>query len=320
MAHNGLSRADYAALRAQLDFRASWSGALATLALHAGTVLVGGWCVLSESLIITGIGQLLLGIAAFQAFAILHDCGHDSFTANRTVNVLIGHVVSTFCFMPFYSWRYVHQQHHVWAGNFTEDPASVVVQRWRERGAIPFVPRFVWRTWIPLIAVQQQLTLATYPLRMLRHGRLNRGKAIRASISVAYLVGSWVLVVLVLPTSLNIWPAIVVYLLLTELINVPHHVDRPTHDGRLPARAQGNTARSCLYPRGVSELVALNFNLHIEHHVFPDLPWYRLWHARSLLRPVIADYEESGGLSWVFKARRMPLERVALVRNDQSES
>ena len=45
-------------------------------------------------------------------FIIQHDCGHQSFTANRRVNDIIGQVCSYFSFIPYRYWSKSHNFHH----------------------------------------------------------------------------------------------------------------------------------------------------------------------------------------------------------------
>lgn len=45
-------------------------------------------------------------------FIIQHDCGHQSFTANRRANDIIGQVCSYFSFIPYRYWSKSHNFHH----------------------------------------------------------------------------------------------------------------------------------------------------------------------------------------------------------------
>lgn len=45
-------------------------------------------------------------------FIIQHDCGHQSFTANRKVNDIIGEICSIISFMPYRYWAKSHNFHH----------------------------------------------------------------------------------------------------------------------------------------------------------------------------------------------------------------
>jgi omega-6 fatty acid desaturase (delta-12 desaturase) len=102
---------------------------------------------------------------------------------------------------------------------------------------------------------------------------------------------------------------LVLFLAMEELVNLPHHVGMPSFAERLPPWEQHRATRSCHYPPGLSELVVLNFNFHVEHHLFPGLPWFRLRKARALLQETLnGQYEECAGASWNLRHRGRPLE------------
>jgi fatty acid desaturase len=48
----------------------------------------------------------------------------------------------------------------------------------------------------------------------------------------------------------------------------------------------------------------LNFNLHTEHHLFPNLPWHQLERARDLVRAASTEYQECNSLAWTIANRR----------------
>ena len=313
-----MTKTEYRALRKQLDFEPSVTGATLSVLIVLGTFGAGFVLLRTGHTLTYVLSQLLFALGAFQAFAVVHDCGHGSFARSKWVNTLVGHLASLLCLTPYFSWKYIHHQHHVWSGNTEKDPAVRVLHKWRTEGRVPPFPRFAWRTWVPVVAAMQQVVFATYPLAMLRKGRLDFSKAWRAALSVLFLVFALAALSWIGDVDLvaNFGLAALFYLYLTEVINVPHHMDRPGHDGKLPVWEQGDTTRSCDYPPVLARLVAFNFNLHVEHHIFPTLPWYRLHKATEAVKAT-GRYEGSMGVKWVMKNRRRPLESVALVRAEK---
>ena len=61
---------------------------------------------------------LTLGLAVVNAFFLVrifiiqHDCGHQSFTASRKANDVIGMICSVVSFMPYRYWAKSHNFHH----------------------------------------------------------------------------------------------------------------------------------------------------------------------------------------------------------------
>lgn len=307
-----LTKESYDALRAQLVFRPDVRIVALTLMANHMLAALGLWLLTLGSTPCYVAAQLIFPLVFFQAFSILHDCGHGSCLPRSWQNSLLGHYVSAACFLPYYPWKFVHTQHHVWTGNLDRDPTLKVLRRWRASRKVPWLMRVAWRTWIPLGAVINHVVLWTHPLQIVRTATpaQRRRHALSALwLAVAYwgLHHQW-------PTLFrigNFAPAIVIYLIGVELVNLPHHADLRTSERRLPLWEQAHSTRTCYYPPVISELCVLNFNFHIEHHLFPTLPWYRLRRARALVKPVLgAGYEQAVGVEWNLKRRSKDIAEV----------
>lgn len=265
------------------------------------------------------LSQLMLAIAFFQGFSLLHECGHGSASPQRWLNTLVGHLASVLCFLPFYPWRDIHREHHVWVGNIEKDPTYAAAKRWIARGRVPWVIRLAWRSWIPLAALVQHVVFWAYPVRLARSGVVGKGQLIRCAGSVlflpsAYLLLFWWQPLIFRPSTFAL--GVGVYLFVVELVNLPHHLGTQTTHGRLPPWEQWRSSRSCVYPLGISEFVVLNFNFHVEHHLFPSLPWYRLRQARGMVRHALGGlYPEEVGISWNLRNRRRDMEAIVLVQD-----
>jgi fatty acid desaturase len=308
-----LGREDYMRLRTQLDQAPSVGPTLAILTLDVGLVAIVAHLLRQPGLLPFVAAQLLLPVVFFNSFSILHECGHGSASRSAWLNVLLGHYASTFCFIPYYPWKYIHLKHHSWTGNLERDPVLKSLRAWRDRG-VPWFVRASWRTWIPMGALLQHVVYLTYPIAMSRAGEMTRPKLVRSLVSLLWMPAGIVGLHLLAPDIVrfsNIAPAVGLYLVAEELVNIPHHVDMSTFETKLPAWEQHRATRSCYYPRGVSELLVLNFNFHIEHHLFPSLPWYRLRKARDLVRAQLGDdYQEAIGIRWNLMHRKIPLQRI----------
>ncbi len=58
----------------------------------------------------------LLGLLNIKTFMIFHDCGHNSYTPNKSLNYIIGLLLSGLLSHPFF-WNYKHNTHHNINGN-----------------------------------------------------------------------------------------------------------------------------------------------------------------------------------------------------------
>jgi len=54
-----------------------------------------------------------------------HDCGHDSFSENLTVNAITGWVLHSICMVPFFSWKFSHARHHRYHNHMEKDTVFV---------------------------------------------------------------------------------------------------------------------------------------------------------------------------------------------------
>lgn len=82
---------------------------VALIALMLAGVHFGYWPVL---LLAIPVGGLLVRL-----FIIQHDCGHGSFLPSRTVNDILGTLISVLTLAPYGFWRRAHAYHHASSGN-----------------------------------------------------------------------------------------------------------------------------------------------------------------------------------------------------------
>jgi len=311
----GFGQREYLGLKQQLDFQPLTSVLVGWIALDAGLLAGAIWLLRRDDTLAYLAAQPLLAIVFFNAFSLLHECGHGSASRHGWLNFIVGHVTSVLCFIPYYPWKYIHQKHHAWTGCIDRDPVLRSLRRFRNHG-IPASMRLAWRTWVPLGALLQHIVYWSYPLEMQRSGEMTSAKALRCAISTAWPLAVYAMAAAMAPQLLlSIAPGLLLFLVAEELVNIPHHADVSVFDERLPLWEQHRATRSCDYPRGLSELLVLNFNLHIEHHLFPALPWYRLRRARALVRGALgAEYTQAVGISWNVEKRSRPI--ADLVRPD----
>jgi fatty acid desaturase len=212
--------------------------------------------------------------------------------------------------MPFYCWRYTHARHHALAGVLEKDPILKLMREYRGYSrAKKWMVQLAWRSWIPLLGLAQYLLYWYQPVlswRVAAHRRYVAREAASLVALIAALVAGGALV----PDYLGfraIAPALAIHFALIEIVNFPHHLGLTVHSAdvqKLPLWDQYEITRSSYYPPPVAALLWLNFNFHTEHHVFPNLPFYRLWRARQELRRALGDrYLECISLRWNLETR-----------------
>ena len=308
-----ISKDEYVRIRSKLNTTPSFAPTLAILLLDAALMAAVAVLLRSGGAASFVLSQVLLAIVFFNSFSIVHECGHGSASRHAWLNTLVGHYASTFCFIPYFPWKYIHQKHHAWTGNLDRDPVLKSLRAWRRTG-VPGLVGLCWRTWIPLGALLQHAVYLSYPWVMWRSGEMTPRKALRTFGSILWMAASFVALRHIAPDIVrftHVAPAILLFLVAEELVNIPHHVGTSTFEEKLPIWEQYRATRSCYYPSGLSELLVLNFNFHIEHHLFPMLPWFRLRQARKLLKEALAgDYREAVGIGWNISNRGRSLQSI----------
>jgi acyl-lipid omega-6 desaturase (Delta-12 desaturase) len=306
-------KAEYSRIQSQLKFRPALLPTLGVLLFDLALVCAIVFLLRAQSWPEYLAAQLLIPLLCFHNFSLLHECGHGVATRSRVLNTLIGHYASVFCFIPFFPWKYIHQQHHAWGGNLENDPVLKSLRTFRDRGT-PMLARAGWRSWIPVGAFLQHIVYLSYPLQLARTGELPRSRLLRCAGSLLWMAGAWSALFALAPDLAHprSWAfGVALFFMSEELVNLPHHVGMPTHGTKLPSWEQYRFTRSCYYPAGVSELLVLNFNFHVEHHLFPSLPWYRLRDARRRLKPALDhDYCEAIGAEWNVRNRQRGLDEI----------
>ena len=54
-----------------------------------------------------------------------HDCGHDSFSDNLTINATTGWFLHSMLLVPFFSWKFSHARHHRYHNHMEKDTVFV---------------------------------------------------------------------------------------------------------------------------------------------------------------------------------------------------
>lgn len=316
-----MDKQQYLELKKQLSFERPFLPSLVLLVADAGLLAFALYLLTLDSLVYFILSQMLLALFFFHNFGILHEAVHGNLSKKKWVNSAVGHYASIFCFTPYFPWRQMHQKHHYYAGSLNKDPTMRLLEKMKIAKKIPFLYKTAWHVWLPLPAAAQHILFWFYPLRAYKEGVKEKHFLLKSVFSSAFILSAYVLLAWSFPewfTLKNFGLAIFFYFILTEVINLPHHMNVPVFYSdekreRLLPWEQHVTTRSCHYPGFLSECVALNFNLHIEHHYFPNLPWYKLKAVRAILKPALgSEYTEVSDWGWNIKSRVKPAEDIIL--------
>lgn len=263
------------------------------------------------------LGQIGLAVFFFRSFCIMHEAVHGNITKSKLSNDLLGILYGSFCFLPFFNWRTIHLEHHRWAGNIDKDPSMKLILGYHQLSSgWKASLKGTWKTWIPLLGFMQNIVFwkASFNFVLDSEQTLRSRARYLASLlppaaALATLVGAGMLIAF----PLGLFPSILLYLAMVEAVNLPHHLETNFLRGesKLFYKDQYRVARSCEYTNWVSGFVFLNFNLHSEHHMYPDLPWHQLPKAHQLLtQEQLEDYRMDKGFAWIVRARQSGIEKT----------
>jgi len=276
---------------AVLSVQLSWGASLAwQLPLLMGLWLLQGWSLL---------GLFVLG----------HDCGHRAFSSRRWVNQWVGHLCMSPLANAFQTWVVTHDHHHAWTQRRGEevDWASHLKTRsefeattWRSDPivrlgyALPF-GIFFWivsNTVRRGFLVRQQIGEAKWQRE--RRRLLFSNVAMLVTMTAIYgglfaWGGLWML--------LKVYgiPAFIANVFGALIITVQHANPNTlfyTERGWSPLRAQLVSTFDVRFPRWI-EWMWCDINIHIPHHIAPNMPWYRLRAASVAIQAAFPHYYQS---------------------------
>lgn len=281
----GLRRRNSKALQ-QLFFQAVFLAVGVSLSLQSSALWV--------------LGQLVLGIFFWRSFVILHSCGHRSFSTSNVIDDIIGYMHSVFCFIPYESWKDIHNDHHKWTGWIDRDPTTVALSENPSKARL-FIADLAWRLWIPVISLHY---IASNFYNSSSPSYRNQKKIYG---SITFIVFFHMLLILVLGmTYLKIFGiSTLIYLNLGDLSLLTQHVHLPLeHSGNasvMPKKPfeQDHYSHTLVLPKFVTRWIVLGFNHHAFHHLFPALPFYYFEKAEEFKGENTQDWR------WILKAKKM---------------
>lgn len=264
----------------------------------------------------------LISILMFRNFGLMHDAAHGSLVQSKKANNFFGILGGAICLLPFEQWKVSHLQHHFWSGNIEKDPVmSLVIKFPKFSMRTKNVVSFLWKAWFPILSILQHLVFWILSLRTF----IQKPKSFYETASFCAPILFWGALLAFGSKQFiffSLLPGILIYLLGTEVINLPHHLQLPhlKNEQRYSVWDQYKTARTCLYPMKLSSFLILNFNFHAEHHMFPDVPWYYLPEIQKLILAHIDDgYQSDPTFSWIIDNRKVDVEAM-LVKNRESSN
>ena len=275
-----------------------------------GWLAIGGlWCA----------GHVLLAFGLLQAFVLLHECGHGVLFRTKRFNRLVGHVCGALCVIPYRAWATIHAAHHKWTGWQDLDPTTEsLVPRplgQRERALM----NTCWKYWIPSFSIVYRVTNFWNPVKLRKFARgakdlkliaLNALALVGLYAGLLYVVGPLEMALAVLPGGL-LSLLMLDPIMFSQHTHVPQNLSQGEDVRAIKAHDQEVFTRSLRFPKWFSRYILVHFDAHELHHIYPQLPGYRLRHVNY------TPHNEAHWWTWIRRARQMPAETFLFKnRND----
>ncbi|MBE9117016.1 fatty acid desaturase [Lusitaniella coriacea LEGE 07157] len=250
------------------------------------------------------------GTMFWALFVVGHDCGHRSFSRYDWLNDLIGHLSHTPILVPFHGWRISHRTHHKNTGSLENDESWYPVTE-SQYNQMSWVEKFA-RFDLPLLA---------YPIYLFRRSPGKKGTHFHPSsplfkpsekqdvitsticcIAMVALLGIltyqwgvvWFLTYYFMPY--------LVFVIWLDLVTFLHHTDTdiPWYRGKNWNFLKG--ALSTIdHDYGFINPIHHNIGTHVAHHIFLNMPHYRLKEATEAIKPILGTYYRKSNRS-IFSA------------------
>ncbi|MEM9195236.1 MAG: fatty acid desaturase [Myxococcota bacterium] len=267
----------------EAQFYKAHTGMLAwpTLALLVGVVVlwVGSWVGVLTGAIGLAVGAVGTTIAAYLSFTVMHEAAHGNIHGSRRdlrgIGTAAGWLASAFLLAPFPAFRVLHLRHHSFTNDGRRDPDFFVA------GTPLLAPLRCFRT------------IPHYYGEFLfgETSRSNAGRRERRSVILGILfllaIGGGLSAFGLWREVLFLWaiPAVVAAAILAFFFDyVPHH----------PHASRERYRDTRVVPTRLLDLPLLGQNLHLVHHLWPRVPFYRYRAVFEASRDRLVDAQAPG--------------------------
>ncbi len=242
----------------------------AIILLHYGIwIACASIAVANDSLALDLLCYTLAGLALSSLSVLGHESSHNLFTRNPKIDRWIGFVCGLPILFSAMGYRILHPMHHKYL-HTEKDPDDIenVTRDSRLLSAL-YVFLFVFGVYLYLIMV---------PLNGIRRGagREKWSVALEWIAMVAIAVMGWVM----LPMEVMLEGWLYPLLVAGQIANLRGIAEHGMTTG-------GNefTDTRTVTTHPVLSFLMCNINYHLEHHLYPGVPWYNLPKLHQLLQP-----------------------------------
>lgn len=263
---------------------------------------------------VTGLAKIpfviLQGFLIVRCFCLMHDLGHRNIFSSKWANDTFGVLMSLICCVPYFSWKYIHNAHHKWAGYKDLDPTETDIEFKRLSKLERFTANVSWKFWIPLLSflVSVRTFWNIFKLRAYFNQDHKKQRDMISSILLIMFMHACLFVWLKQEYLYNFLFGYICSLFIMDPLVVAHHVgihhDHANGEQVVPYKTvqQNQFARTIIFPDWFAKHVILGFNYHSAHHVKPYIPGHKIEELKAIKPEIEQDW-----LVWIkdFKSKKL---------------
>jgi fatty acid desaturase len=242
------------------------------------TVIWGvcAFCVLTTSILLVKIiGWFLIACVLSGLTIIMHDGNHSLLFKRQSLNRWIGFVCGLPGLVAVSAYRSIHLQHHRQL-HTDDDPDNI------ETAAKKSMPLVLFYYVFFLIGTYLYLPFVAYTGFKLANKRVRINIAVEYLLIISIVFGLFIL--FPASTIFQVW--LIPLVIAAQISNVRGLAEHGMTSGGNPF----TDTRTVVSNRFVSFMMC-NLNYHLEHHLFPGIPWYNLPKLHRLLQD---EYKKAG--------------------------
>ncbi|GJZ30477.1 plastid delta12-fatty acid acetylenase [Tanacetum coccineum] len=222
-----------------------------------------------------------------------HECGHHAFSEYQLVDDIVGFVLHSALFTPYFSWKYSHQSHHANTNSLDNDEVYIPKRKFPTTYD-PLSPIFTERERIQVVLSDLGIIGVVYVLKLL----------------VAAKGFTWVMCMYGIPViGVHAFFVLITYLHHTHL-SLPHY---DSTEWKWIKGALSTIDRDFGFLNRVFHDVT---HTHVVHHLISYIPHYHAKEARDAIKPVLGDYYKIDRTS-IFKAMWREAKECMYIEPDQ---
>ncbi|MEW5299204.1 MAG: hypothetical protein WDW38_005091 [Sanguina aurantia] len=246
------------------------------------------------------------GTMFWALFVVGHDCGHQSFSNNKSLNDFVGHLVHSSILVPYHGWRVSHREHHANHGHVENDESWHPVAKALYDKLEPMAKlgrlSFPWA----LFAYPFYLWSRS-PGKVGSHfdpksDLFTKAEEKQVLTTNAFLLG-FVGVLAAMTVKIGVLPMLALYVVpywvgvvWLDVVTYLHHHGSHDANEKIPwyRGEEWSYLRGGLSTidrdYGIFNKVQHDIGTHVVHHLFPQIPHYNLEKATEAVKPVMGPY------------------------------